>query len=191
MQERLANSCRQISSTTDELAEKQGEILIQIGHQLAELFTRGGQLVIAGNGPLQAVAQQMATAFSHRLGFERPPLPAVALGGNQFLTAALLADQQPQEILAREYRTHSEREHMLLVFYNGEHSPQIRHLIDQFEDTRSLVLIGPASKESTTKESQAAFSVKLPGDSPARLIELALICGHLICELVEGELFGV
>jgi D-sedoheptulose 7-phosphate isomerase len=191
MQERLSNSCHQLSTTVDELAEMQADVLIQIGHQVAELFTRGGQLILAGNGPLQAIAQQTATAFSHRLGFERPPLPAIALGGNQFLTAALLADQQPQEILAREYRMHSEREHMLLIFYNGEHSPQINHLIDQFEDTRALVLIGPATEDDSTKEGQAALRLKLPNDSPARLIEIALICGHLICELVEGELFGV
>jgi D-sedoheptulose 7-phosphate isomerase len=190
MQERLSNSCRQISSLVDELADKHGDTLIQIGHQLAEIFTRGGQLILAGNGPLQAVAQQMATAFSHRLGFERPPLPAIALGGDSILTAALLADQQPREILAREYRIHSEREHMLLIFCNGTPSPQIGHLIEQIEDGRSLVLIGPADKEGFAKELRA-LSLELPGESPARLAELGQICGHLICELVEGELFGV
>lgn len=175
----------------DELADKHGETLIEIGHQLAEIFTRGGQLILAGNGPLQAVAQQTATAFSHRLGFERPPLPAVALGGDPILTAALLADQRPQEILAREYRIHSEREHMLLIFGNENPSPQINQLIEQIEDTRSLVLIGPAAQEGAAKEGQPALSLKLPGESPARLTELGLLCGHLICELVEGELFGV
>ncbi len=191
MQERLSNSCRQLSTMVDKLAVEHGETLIRVGRQLAEIFTRGGQLILAGNGPLQAVAQQTATAFSHRLGFERPPLPAVALGGDPIFTAALLADQQPQEILAREYRMHSEREHMLLIFGNENPSLQISHLIEQIEDTRSLVLIGPVDKDGPTQAGQAALSLKLPGESPARLAELGLVCGHLICELVEGELFGV
>ncbi len=191
MHERLTNSCRQLSSMVGELADQHGEALIQIGHQLSEIFTRGGQLILAGNGPLQAVAQQTATAFAHRLGFERPPLPAVALGGDPIFIAALLADQQPQEILAREYRIHSEREHMLVIFCSENPSPQISHLIAQIEDTRSLVLIGPAGKEVVAKEGQPPLSLNLPGESPARLIELGLVCGHLICELVEGELFGV
>ena len=191
MQERLSSSCHHISTKINELADKHGEALIQIGHQLAEIFTQGGQLILAGNGPLQSVAQQTATAFSHRLSFERPPLPAIALGGDPIFTAALLADQKPQEILAREYRIHSEREHMLLIFCNEKPSPQISHLIEQIEDTRSLVLIGPSKQEYIAKEAQSALSLSLEEESPARLAELGLICGHLICELVEGELFGV
>ncbi len=191
MQERLTRSCHLISSLVDELASKQGDTLIRIGHELAEIFTRGGQLILAGNGSLQAVAQQTASAFSHRLGFERPPLPAVALGGNSTFTAALLADHQPHEILAREYRTHNEREHMLLVFSAHQDSPQISHLLEQIEDSRSLVMIGPEKTSDKTNERQHELNIKLPGDSPARLAELSLICGHLLCELVEGELFGV
>lgn len=191
MQERLSNSCHQINSMVAELAATQGETLMDISHQMAEIFARGGQLILAGNGPLQAVAQQTATAFSHRLGFERPPLPAVSLGTDPVFTAALLADQQPQEILTREYRIHSEREHMLLIFCSENPSPQISHLIDQIEGSRSLVLIGPPDKTGVRKERYSTLSLKLQGDSPARLAELGLICGHLICELVEGELFGV
>lgn len=191
MQDRLSNSCHKLSSMISELADKQGETLALIGHELAEIFTRGGQLILAGNGPLQAVAQQTATAFSHRLSFDRPPLPAFALGRDPIFTAALLADQQPQEILSREYRIHSEREHMLLIFCTQQPSPQISHLIEQIEDTRSLVMVGPENNEILAKDRQASLSLRLPGDSPARLAELALICGHLLCELVEGELFGV
>ena len=190
MQDRLSNSCRQLSSMVDQLTDTHGETLIQIGHQLVEIFTRGGQLVLVGNGPLQAIAQQIATAFSHRLGFERPPLPAVALGSNPIFSSALLADHRQQEILTREYRIYSEREHMLLIFCGENPSPQISHLLEQIEDTRALVLIGPADKDRE-KKAQPALRLKLSGESPARLAELGLICGHLICELVEGELFGV
>ncbi len=191
MQERLTRSCQRISSLVAELADKQGESLIRIGHDLADIFTRGGQLILAGNGPLQAVAQQTATAFSHHLGFERPPLPAISLGCDPIFTAALLADRQPHEILAREYRLHNEREHMLLIFCTQQPSPQISHLLEQIEDSRCLVIIGPENSPAINRDRQPELGLRLPGDSPARLAELGLICGHLLCELVEGELFGV
>jgi len=191
MQDRLFNSCRKLKSQIDELADNQGETLVQISHQLTEIFTRGGQLILAGNGSLQAVAQQLAIAFSHRLSFERPALPAFALGVNPTFTAALLADRQPHEILGREYRSHSSNEHMLLIFCSESPSPQINYLVQQIEEHRALVLIGPQHKEDLVKNHQPASTLTLPAESPARLAELALICGHLICELVEGELFGV
>ncbi|WP_020677225.1 hypothetical protein [Geopsychrobacter electrodiphilus] len=191
MQDRLLNNCRIINSQIDDLAAKQGGTLIQISQQLAKIFARGGQLILAGNGPLQAVAQQLAIAFAHRLSFERPPLPAFALGVNPAFTAALLADQQPHEILGREYRSHSGNEHMLLIFNSEKPSPQISYLIEQIEENRILVLVGPEHNEGLAEGHPLALTLNLPGDSPARLAELALICGHLICELVEGELFGV
>ncbi len=191
MQERLSNSCHQISSLVSELTDKHGDTLIKIGHELAETFNRGGQLILAGDGALQAIAQQTATAFSHRLGFERPPLPALALGGDPIFTAALLADHKPQEILAREYRTHSEREHIILIFCSKKQSPQIRHLTEQIEDNSALILIGPTDREGLAQEAQQVLNLNFPEESPARLAEIGLICGHLLCELVEGELFGV
>jgi len=191
MQDRLSNSCQQISSRVNDLVVNQGQTLLKIGHELTEIFTRGGQLILAGNGALMAVAQQTAVAFSHRLSFERPPLPAIALGSNPFFTAALLADQQAQEILSREYRSYSDQEHMLLIFCDQQPSPQIDHLIDQIEDTRLLVIIGPAPEGGWPDAHKPGLSLNLNGDSPARLTELGIICGHLICELVEGELFGV
>jgi D-sedoheptulose 7-phosphate isomerase len=191
MQERLINNCRRISTQVEFLAKTQDETLIAIARELTEIFTRGGQLILAGQGPLQAVAQQLATAFSHRLGFERPPLPAVALGGDPVFTAALLADQQEQDLLAREYRSYAERDHMLLLFCTGQPSAQVRQLISQFEEGRALALIGPEKNEAATSEHKSALNLRLPEDSSSRLAELCLICGHLLCELVEGELFGV
>lgn len=191
MRDRLSSNGQQLCTMVKDLTDQQGDVLSDIGRELAGIFTRGGQLIIAGNGPLQAVAQQIATAFSHRLGFDRPPLPAVSLGCDPVFTAALLADQQPQEILAREYRSLCERDHMLLLFCTKQPSSQIRQLIEQIEDSRSLVIIGPEKNEDISNERRPSLRLNLPGDSPARLAELCLISGHLLCELVESELFGV
>lgn len=191
MQERLTKSCQLISAQTALLAESQGTTLISIARELAEIFTRGGQLILAGQGPLQAVAQQLATAFSHQLGFERPPLPAIVLGTDPVFTAALIAVQQEQDLLAREYRCYSESDHMLLIFSASQASAQIRQLISHFEEGRSLVVIGADKSEAMSAERRPSHNLVLPADSPARLAELGLICGHLLCELVEGELFGV
>lgn len=190
MQERLAHSCHQLSTLVAELAKTQGETLIRAGHKLAEIFTRGGQLILAGDGPLQTAVQSTAVAFSHRLGFERPPLPAIALGGDPILTAALLADQQPHEILAREYRTYNEREHMLLLFCTATPSVQIRHLIEQLDETRTLVMAVPENSPLDLGQ-QPALKLSLPECPPARYLEITQFCGHLLCELVESELFGV
>lgn len=191
MQERLSKSCQHISTQVALLAQTQGDALTGIARELTEIFTRGGQLILAGQGSLHAVAQQLATAFSHRLGFERPPLPAIALGNNPAFAAALLADAQEQDLLAREYRSYAERDHMLLLFCSGQPSPQVRQLVTQFEEGRTLAVIGPEKNDALAAVRKPTLNLALAENAPARLAELSLICGHLLCELVEGELFGV
>jgi len=191
MQDRLSTNCQKICNQVNQLAATQGETLLMIAQQLSEVFANGGLLILAGSGPLQAVAQQTALAFSHRLGFERPPLPAIALGNNPLFTTALLAEEKAQEALSREYRSFCEQEHMLLIFSSQQPSPQIADLLSQIEDQRTLVNIGPNTKNGWLKDQQPSLNITLDQASPARLSELGLICGHLICELVEGELFGV
>jgi hypothetical protein len=80
---------------------------------------------------------------------------------------------------------------MLLIFNSELPSPQINYLVEQIEEHRALVMIGPQHNEDLAKPHQPALTLTLSAESPARLAELSLICGHLICELVEGELFGV
>lgn len=191
MKNRLRSTCQQITDLVSELTTLQDENLVRAGHELAEIFNRGGQLILAGQGPLQAVAQQTAVAFSHRLGFQRPPLPAIALGADPVYNAMLLADHQPYEALSREYRAQAERDHMLLLFCTDPSADQIQKLIAQIDENRTLVMVSPNGRKDENSQRRPNLTIELPADDDARLTELGLICGHLLCELVEGDLFGV
>lgn len=190
MLDSLATRCHQFSSLVVDFQEKQQDGLIRLGHRMTENFTRGGRLICAGQGLFQTVAQHMATCFAHQLAFERPLLPAVALG-NPLMISALLASSQPHECLAREYRLYRGDDHLLVIFCTAQPSVEIRQLAEQIEECQNLVIIGPEGAGKLLLNAAGVQQILLPGDSFAPLVELALLSTHLLCELVEGELFGV
>lgn len=190
MLDSLETRCHQLSLLVAEFQEKQQDGLIRLGHRMTENFTRGGRLICAGQGLFQTVAQHMATCFVHQLDFERPLLPAVALG-NPLMISALLASGQTHECLAREYRLYRGEDHLLVIFCTAQPSAEIKQLAEQVEDRQNLVIIGPEGANKFLSNVAGVQQVLLPGDSFAPLIELALLTTHLLCELVEGELFGV
>jgi len=59
MNQKISTTCRQAVGLFEQFCREQNNELILLAKRLAALFTEGGHLLIAGNGSLQPVAQQI------------------------------------------------------------------------------------------------------------------------------------
>lgn len=168
-----------------------GDKLQEMTTQLVTTFTSGGRLLIAASGNLLPIAQMTASHFTHRLGFDRPSLPAIALGTDTSLAASLARNGQQHLLLERHYRTLGSSNHILLLLSDGSTDPQLTELIRYAKSEQTLALLTPQKNEDSELTDCTDLQLIAPTDSPARLLELTLFCGNLLCELVEAELFGV
>lgn len=187
--ERIARSIREISQMIEALPSQREE-LCAFSLRLVEVFTQGGRLLLFGSGSLGAVADLVATRFLHRLSLERPSLPAVSLCRDSALAAALARDGQSAHYFARQLRAATAGGDIVLAFGDGGRDEAVREALAaarQLDCTTALVTPG---REETGGDSPD-FHFSLECETPARLAEGALVFGHLLCELVEGELFGI
>lgn len=169
----------------------QGDGLGALARQIADLFSRGGQLLVAGGGQLQPLAQLLASAFAFRLEFERPSLPAVALGADAVLNARLQAAGLQDQLLVRHYRSLASAEHLLLLLNDGSAAPALDSLCEEVvENDQPLALISSRGEEDPLSNKDCVVTLDLGTTQIARQQELGLFCAHLLCELVEKELFG-
>lgn len=187
--ERIARSIREITQMIEALPS-QGEELAAFALRLVEVFTQGRRLLLIGSGPLGAVADLVATRFLHRLSLERPSLPALSLCRDPVLAAALARDGQSAQYLARQLRAATVGGDIVLAFADGGRDEAILEALAaarQLDCTTALVT--PGRDESGGENPDFLF--RLECETPARLAEGSLLFGHLLCELVEGELFGI
>jgi len=191
MDQRIAAACRRSTELLNKFCREQDRELTQLAKRIAALFAEGGQLLIAGNGILQPVAQQLASHFSFHLDFDRPVLPAICLGSDAVLTGRMLSDGQFDHYLVRHYRALNAQEHLVLLLNDGSSSAALKKLCDEVaENDQSVVLISFNSENDPLNANAVEISLDLATNSPPRQIELAQFVGHLLCELVEAELFG-
>lgn len=156
---------------------------------VAKVFNADGRLIIVGSGTLGAVANLVANLFSHRLSIDRPMLPAISLCQNPVLATALAGDNQSEQYFVRQLRTLARPGDILLVFDDPRHDVAIR---EAMQAAHSLGC--KASKICLCADDdgdEADYLFCFPQVPPARGIEAAVFLGSLLCELVEGELFGV
>lgn len=190
MNQKIATTCRQTVGLFEQFCREQNNELILLAKRLGALFAEGGQLLLAGNGSLQWAAQQLASQFTFRLTFDRPVLPAVCLGSDVLLASRMLAAGQFEQHLVRHYRALNTQHHLLLMLNDGSEAKPLMNLRDEVvENEQPVALISYDSMKDPLRGDDIDFCLNLASSFPPRQLELAQFVGHLLCELVEAELF--
>ncbi len=191
MDQRIAATCRQTVELFEKFCREQNNELILLAKQLGALFTEGGHLLIAGNGSLQLAAQQLASQFAFRLNFDRPVLPAICLGSDPVLNSRMLATGQFEQHLVRHYRALNTQQHLLLLLNDGSTAVSLMNLRDEVvENEQAVALISYDCLKDPLQSDDIDICLNLATSSTPQQLELAQFAGHLLCELVEAELFG-
>lgn len=191
MDQKIFAARQRATELLNQFCQEQDRELIRLAKRIATLFAEGGQLLVAGNGVLQPVAQQLASHFSFRLSFDRPALPAICLGSDTVLTGQMFSAGQFDQYLVRHYRTLNTQNHLVLILNDGGSTEELKQLCDEVvENDQPLALISCNSANDPLNAVAVEVALDLATSAPPRQIELAQFVGHLLCELVEAELFG-
>ena len=191
MNQKISATCSQTVRLFEQFCQEQASEMTRLAKQLGALFTEGGHLLVAGNGSLQPVAQQLASQFSFRLSFDRPVLPAICLGSDPVLSSRMFAEGQAEHHLVRHYRALNTQQHLLLLLNDGSASKSLKNLRDEVvENEQSIALISDDCLKDPLQCDEIDICLNLATSSTPRQLELAQFAGHLLCELVEAELFG-
>jgi D-sedoheptulose 7-phosphate isomerase len=192
MNQKITASCSQLQGLLEDFCQQQGNELNRLAQQLGALFASGGQLLLAGGAAFQPVVQLLAGHFTYRLGFDRPALPAIALGSDPMLTAAMANCGMLDQHLVRHYRALNSDNHLLLIFNDGSSSAALRALRDEaLDNDRPVALMTVESQSDPLCRDGVDICIDLGTALAPRQLELSLFAGQLLCELVEAELFGV
>jgi len=181
-------------------AEDQKELLNEIlithagafeafAREVVKVFNGDGRLIVVGSGTLGAVANLTANLFSHRLSIDRPMLPAISLCQNPVLATSLAIDSQYDQYFARQLRSVARPGDILLVFDDPHHDIAVREAMFVARSLDCTVSKICLCTDDDGGEPEYLFC--FPQVPPARGIEAAVFFGSLLCELVEGELFGI
>ena len=190
MNSRITQVGKQNSTLIAQFCDTQHADLLRLANKVAHLFTDGGQLLTAGAGIYHLVAQLIATQFVYRLDFDRPALPAICLGSDAALTSALASAGEYEQLFVRHYRALAGEKQLLLLLSDGGANPALERIRDEVLDLdQEVVLISGSGVRDPLCCDDLDSCLDLGSGSRARQIELMQFAGHLLCELVEAELF--
>lgn len=152
---------------------------------VADTVRRGGTIFFAGNGGSAAEAQHLSTELVVRFVRDRGPVPAVALTTDSSILTAAANDYGFERVFARQVTALGRRGDLLVALTTSGASPNILAAVAAARKKRMRVLgLTGARGRAFARRCDAALVV--PSRVTARIQEIHLLVGHLICEAAEA-----
>jgi len=170
------------------LAENADALARAIG-LVADAFAGGKKLLLFGNGGSAADAQHIAAEFVGRFMRQRRPLPAIALTTDTSALTAIANDYGYDDVFARQVRALATAGDVALAISTSGRSPSVLRAVDACREL-GVTTIGLTGGDGgdLTRAVDVSLRVSASRLSP-RIQETHILVGHVICELVDRQLF--
>lgn len=171
------------------IAEACTDSIIAASELIAYVFRKGGKLLICGNGGSAADSQHLAAEFVSRLSkdLERPALPALALTTDTSFITAYTNDYDFSGVFKRQIEALGKTGDVLLGISTSGNSGNIIRAMELARQMGmfTLALTGGGGELSLLVD----VAVEIPATNTQYIQEAHLAVEHLLCELVEHNLF--
>ena len=156
---------------------------------LAGALKGGNKLLVMGNGGSAADAQHFAAEIVGRFKLERRALPALALSTDSSILTAVGNDYGFERIFSRQVEAHAAPGDVVVGISTSGNSPNVQLALQGAAQAgcRTVALLG---KDGGTIKGVAELSLVIPSDDTPRIQEGHITIIHILCDLVEQELFG-
>ena len=157
---------------------------------IAEAFGAGGKLLICGNGGSAADAQHIAGEFVNQfLSKDRRALPALALTTDGGVLTCIANDNGFERVFARQVEAFGARGDVLLAITTSGNSPNVIAAAEQARE-QGLKVVGLLGRDGGRVRELCDVALVVESADTQRIQETHNLVGHILCDLVERELFG-
>ena len=164
-------------------------ILEEVIQIITNTFQNGGAVYFCGNGGSAADAQHLAAEFSGRFYKDRKALPSEALHCNTSYLTAVAHDYSYDVIYSRLIEGIARKGDVLIGLSTSGNSGNI---LKAFEMANSMgvITIGMTGAGGGKMKAISNYLIEVPSNTTPRIQESHILIGHIICELVEKNIFG-
>ena len=162
--------------------------LLEVIKLVSHAFEAGNKLFFFGNGGSAADAQHIAAEFVNRYIMDRPPLPAIALTTDTSVLTSISNDMAFIEIFSRQIKALGKEGDVAVGISTSGNSPNV---IKAFEVAKEMGMktVALTGNDGGILAKLADLSLVVSSNSTPRIQETHILVGHLLCEMVEHQLF--
>ena len=160
-----------------------------VAQEMGNAFKADKKVLLCGNGGSAADAQHISAELSGRFYTDRDPLFAEALHVNTSYITATANDYHYEEIYARLVKAKGRKGDILIGISTSGNSKNVVKALE-LANTVGMITVGLTGSTGGKMKEVCRYLLNIPSDDTPRIQESHIMVGHILCELVEAELFG-
>lgn len=188
MKDKMTSIIEESVKVKEQVKEKLIDNIMAVTEEILTCYNRGNKLLICGNGGSAADAQHFVGELMGKFKMERTPLPCIALTTNSSLITAWSNDFSFDTVFERQIEALGDKDDVLISITTSGNSENIIRGIQKAKELgmRTASLLG---KDGGKTRSMSDIEVIVPSDNTPRIQEAHILIIHIICELVEEQIF--
>jgi D-sedoheptulose 7-phosphate isomerase len=147
----------------------------------------GGKIMLCGNGGSAADSQHIAAEFIGRFTQDREPIAALALTTDTSVLTCVGNDYAFDQIFARQVKGLGRQGDVLMAISTSGHSANVINAVKQAK-LLGITTIGLLGKDGGQLAKDCDLSLVIAHQQTARIQEMHILIGHIICHSVETQL---
>ncbi|MEO8787633.1 MAG: D-sedoheptulose 7-phosphate isomerase [Chitinophagaceae bacterium] len=155
---------------------------------ICRAFQQKKKVLFCGNGGSAADAQHLAAEFSGRFYTDRHPLPSEALHCNSSYMTAVANDYGFDVVYSRMVQAMGTAGDVLVSLSTSGNSQNILKAMEMAREL-GMINIGLTGSTGGKMKDLSDILLNIPSTDTPRIQESHITIGHIICQLVEAELF--
>jgi len=187
----ITESLKESSESKLKIEQECKEDILKAVYVLSEVYSNGNKLLLCGNGGSAADCQHIATELMIRLShhIQRPALPAIALTTDTSNLTAGGNDIGFENIFSRNVEGLGNKGDALIAISTSGNSGNIIKAVEMAHK-KGMKVIGLLGGEGGKLKPLVDLPIIIPASNVQRIQEGHITVAHIICELVEDELYG-
>lgn len=191
MKNYIINQINDSAATKKAIVENDAlvNLLVEVAQVCVDVYRNGKKILIAGNGGSAADAQHFAAELVGRYGFDRPSLPSIALTTDSSNLTAIGNDYGYEYVFSRQLEGLAQEGDLFIGISTSGNSQNVINAFTAAKD-RGVTTVALVGRDGGKMAAMADYAIIVPSNATPRIQESHLLIEHMICDIIEKEIFG-
>lgn len=189
MKEAIIKIFDESAKVKTEFVRQYADRIVEVVRLIADAFREGRKVILFGNGGSATDASHIAAEFVNRFLMERPPLPAVALNTDPAVITSISNDYGYEHVFSKQLTALGHEGDVVIGISTSGNSPNVIKAVEaaKKKGMKTVVLTGGTGGRLAA---MADYAFVVQTKHTPRIQETHITLGHVICQMVDEELFG-
>jgi D-sedoheptulose 7-phosphate isomerase len=166
------------------------ELIARVAREICSALENGNKVLLFGNGGSAADAQHIAAEWVGRFIRERRPLPALALTTDSSILTSVGNDYGYDTVFDRQIRALGRTGDIAIGISTSGNSGNVLAAVASAREM-GLITVGLTGGNGGKLGGKVQYHINVAHPFAARVQEVHIIVGHLLCELVDENMKGL